>query len=62
MDLHCTDVGTLILVFLRYMCDWLTYLQNHLPVLGDSNHHHMGGDPHKVFCLYKAKQPIDLPQ
>ena len=62
MDLHCTDVGTLISIFQRYLFDWLTYLQNHLLVWGDPDHHHMGDDPHMVLCLYKAKQPIDLPQ
>ena len=37
---HCTDVGTLISVLLRYMFDPFTCTSNHLCVLGDLHFHH----------------------
>ena len=42
---HCTDVGTLILVLLRYMFDQFTCVSNHFCVLGDLSWYHThGGD------------------
>ena len=40
---HCTVVGTLIFIFLRYMFDPFTCSSNHLYVLGDLYFHHTWG-------------------